>query len=175
MGLWRLNRGLLVQGMGMVGDRCPEFPLEKEGWVCVWFGHMLCGLLRSFTHCLCLRPDLQGSEIFLCVCVRVCVCVCWCGESSQPASHRGDPVAVGSRLPEKMHSSFLASCSPGFSWVLRMANFCWGPILQAKPVARKAWCESDREEGRESRLARARREKLVAMKQRLLHLSGETH
>ena len=49
--------------------------VEKEGWVCVWFGHMLCGLLRSFTHCLCLRPDLQGSEIFLGVCVWMCVCV----------------------------------------------------------------------------------------------------
>ena len=43
-----------------------------------------------------------------------------------------------------------------------MVNFCWGPILQAKPGARKAWCESDREEGLESGLARARREKLVA-------------
>ena len=31
-----------------------------------------------------------------------------------------------------------------------MVNFCWGPILQAKPVVRRAWCESDREEGRES-------------------------
>ena len=41
-----------------------------------------------------------------------------------------------------------------------MVNFCWGPILQAKPGARKAWCESDREEGLESGLARARREKL---------------
>ena len=71
MGLWRLNRGLLVQGMGMVGDRCPEFPLKKEGWVCVWFGHILCGLLRSFTYSFCLGPDLQGSEIFSCVCLCV--------------------------------------------------------------------------------------------------------
>ena len=31
-----------------------------------------------------------------------------------------------------------------------MVNFCWGPILQAKPVVRRAWGESDREEGRES-------------------------
>ena len=169
MGLWRLNRGLLVQGMGMVGDRCPEFPLKKEGWVCVWFGHILCGLLRSFTYSFCLGPDLQGSEIFSCV--SVCV---GRGESRQPVSHGVDPVAVGSRLPEKMHSSFLASCSPGFSWVLRMANFCWGPILQAKPVARKDWCESDREEGRESRLARARQENLVAMEQCVWQLSGET-
>lgn len=71
----RLNRGVLVQGMGMVGDRCPEFTLEKEGWVCVWFGHILCVLLRSFTYSLCFRPDLQGSVIFSCVCVRVSVCV----------------------------------------------------------------------------------------------------
>ena len=50
------------------------------------------------------------------VCVRVCACVCVCvgrGEFSQPASHGGDLVAVGSRLPEKIHSSFLASCFPG--------------------------------------------------------------
>ena len=142
----RLNRGVLVQGMGMVGDRCPEFTLENRGmagsshdWVCVWFGHILCVLLRSFKHSVYLRPDLHGSEIFSSVCVCVCVCVCACvgrGEVSQPASHGGDLVAVGSRLPEWIHSSLMASCFPGFSWALRMANFCWGPILQAKPVAR---------------------------------------
>ena len=43
-----------------------------------------------------------------------------------------------------------------------MVHFFWGPILPAKPVARKAWCESDREEGLESDLTKARREKLVA-------------
>ena len=36
--------------------------------------------------------------------------------------------------------------------VLKMVNFCWGPILQAKPAARKACCESDRKEGLESGL-----------------------
>ena len=72
----------------------------------------------SSTYSLCLRLDLQGSEILSCVCVSVCICVCLCvgrGEGSQPASHGGDPVAVGSRLPGKIHSRLLVSCFPGFS------------------------------------------------------------
>ena len=121
----RLNRGVFVQGRGMVGDRCPEFTLEKEGWVCVRFGHILCVLLRSFTYSLCFRPDLQGSVIFSCVCVRVSVCV-GSGESSQPVSHGGDPVALGSRLPEKIHSSLLVSCFPGFSWGAEEGEFLPG-------------------------------------------------
>ena len=164
---------------------------SSQDWVCVWFGHILCILLRSFKHsvylrpdlqgsvifscvcvsvlgvgsfvclcvcvfvlgvgsvcvclcvCLCwawgalhsvyLRPDLQGSEIFSCVCVCVCVCVSVCvcvcvgrGKFNQPASHGGDLVAVGSQLPERIHSSLMASCFPGLSWGAEDGEFLLG-------------------------------------------------
>ena len=61
------------------------------------------------------------------MCVSVCVSVCvGRGEGSQPASHGGDPVAVGSRLPEKIHSKLLASCFPGFSWGAEDGEFLLG-------------------------------------------------
>lgn len=112
-------------GMGMVVDRCPEFPLEKEGWVCLVRAHTLWFIKVLYTMCPCLRPDLQGSEIFLGVCVLdVCLCVGVGRVASQPAME--GIVAVGSRLPEKMHSRLLASCFPGSVRALRTANLSAG-------------------------------------------------
>lgn len=49
---------------------------RKAGCVCVCLVRAcLVGFAMSFTQCLCLRPDLQGSEIFLGVCLDVCLCV----------------------------------------------------------------------------------------------------
>ena len=82
----------------------------------------------------------------VCVCVCVCVCLCWAwgvssgirdflvcvcvcvgrGEFSQPASHGGDLVAVGSRLPERIHSSLMASRFPGFIWGAEDGEFLLG-------------------------------------------------
>ena len=57
------------------------------------------------------------------MCVSVFV---GCGEVSQPASHGGDLVAVGSRLPERIHSSLMASRFPGFSWGAEDGEFLLG-------------------------------------------------
>ena len=48
------------------------------------------------------------------------------GEVSQPTSHEGDLVAVGSRFPEIIHSSLLASCFPGFRWGAEDGEFLLG-------------------------------------------------
>lgn len=60
-------------GHGDGSGQMPRVPIEKEGWVCVPLAHTLWFIKVLYTMS-CLRPDLQGSEIFL-GCVSGCVCV----------------------------------------------------------------------------------------------------
>ena len=80
----------------------------------------------------------------------MCVCLFLLGVgslTSQPASHGGNLVAVGSWLPERIHSSLLASRFPGFSWGAEDGEFLLGTNPVAKAVARNPGVKETRRRG----------------------------